>query len=98
MEELKRQIQEIKNIEQLIADKFETFGGTVIQLSGSIATLSTEMKYLRRDIEKTEKFEFRISELERQQAQNKGSWLALIAVGSALVSMVSIVMVFMRHG
>lgn len=98
MEELKHKVDELAIVDKQILRDLSAFSGsvsqfqaTVLALSTSVAGLSKEVEYLREDIKDTEQMKKDIGELQRQNAQNKGSWLAIIAIGSSFISLAGVI-------
>ena len=109
VEHLHRQMTELAGIDRHIVDQLASFGSvvasfqtTVLGLSTSVATLSTDIKYLREDMDSYKNTDKRIQDIERQLAQNKGSWLVVASLGTSGISLLCVVVaiatLFMRHG
>lgn len=109
MEELKHKVDDLANIDKQILRDLSAFSGsvsqfqaTVLTLSNTVAGLSKEVEFLREDIKDTQSMKKDIGELQRQQAQNKGSYLAVVAIGSSIISLAgvitAIVAVIAKHG
>lgn len=112
MEDLKHKMDDLTNIDRHIVDQLSSFGilinnfqttfqSIVLTLSNTVTRLSTEVEYLREDIKNTENMKKDIVELQKQYAQNKGSWLALVSMGTSGVAIagmiVSLVAIFAKH-